>query len=112
MDTMRLVFQDTLPPDLRETLEADARDKGITMNDAAGRVLSDRYETEWEDTGAKFHSVVEPFRLRVPDDLWLKLRLDAVARDGTLRGVVLDTLRQHYGFGGADVRRRPRAVAH
>ena len=107
----KLIFQDDLTDDLREALEADAREKDITMNDAAGRVLAKRYELVWTDTGASFSSVSTlPFRLRVPEDIWLKARLDSIARGGTLRGVVLNALHQHYGLGTSDVRRRPRAV--
>jgi hypothetical protein len=110
--TLKLIFQDTLPRKLRRSLERDAREKNITMNDVAGRILSDLYGTKWIDTGARFKQVVEPFRLRVPDDLWLKIRLDSVSRDGTIRGVVLDALMQHYQHGSVDPRRRPRASVH
>jgi hypothetical protein len=109
---LRLIFQDKLPHKLRRSLEEDARAKNITMNDAAGRILADRYGTTWEDTGRAFTKVVEPFRLRAPDDLALKIRLDSVSRGGTIRGVVLDALMQHYELGSVDPRRRPRANVH
>jgi hypothetical protein len=111
-DPWKLIFQDDLPAELHEAIAKDAGEQDITMNDAAGRVLAKRYKVPWPDTGASFTLVsASPFRLRVPSDLWLKARLDSITRGGTLRGVVLDALNEHYGFGPADVRRRPRSVA-
>ena len=109
----KLIFQDAMPAELYSALETDAREHDITMNDAAGRMLAKRYELVWADTGASFSRVsAEPFRLRVPEDIWLKARLESISRGGTLRGVVLDALHQHYGLGESDVRRRPRTAVN
>lgn len=110
-DPWKLIFQDDLPADLQEALEADARENDVTVNDAAGRAIAKRFDVTWIDTGSSFRPVsFTPFRLRVPEEFWFKARLEAITRGGTLRGIILDVLNQHYGLGASDVRRRRRSV--
>lgn len=106
-----LVFNEELPPDLRQVLEDDAQARGITINDAANRILSDHYEVEWEGSGFPYREIASRFKMRVSTPLHQKLRMDAASRLVTIRGIVLSILADHYGITAIDPGRRPRREA-
>lgn len=106
-----LIFNEELPPDLREALEDDARAQGITINDAANRILSDHYGVEWSGSGFPYREIASRFKLRVSTALHQKIRMDAASRLVTIRGIVLSILAEHYGAEAIDPGRRPRKEA-
>lgn len=103
-----LIFNEELPPDLREALEEDARNRGFTVNDAANRILSEHYEVEWESSGFPYREIASRFKMRVPTALHQKIRMDAASRLVTIRGIVLSILADHYHVTAIDPGRRPR----
>lgn len=101
-----------VPHSLRAALLGDAKERGLPINEVAARILAERYNVKW--TPMNGHGPVE----RNPDSerlsirggakLHKKISLDAVRRDGTLRGVVLECLCLHYNLPLEPIGRRPR----
>lgn len=106
-----LILNEELPLDLRQALEEDAQARGVTVNDAASRILSDHYSVEWAPSGFPYKEVATRFKLRVNPPLHQKIRMDAASRLVTIRGIVLSTLADHYGAEAIDPGRRPRKEA-
>lgn len=107
---MKLILNEVLRDDLRNELEAEAKDRNITLNDVAGEILADHYGLTWRMTGAAYTSVASRFKLRVPEPLHRKIRQE-YARDAskTVRGIVLSILAQHYDIEPIHPQRRPRS---
>ena len=107
---MKLILNEVLRDDLRMELEAEAKDRNITLNDVAGEILAARYGLTWRMTGAQYTSVAARFKLRVPEPLHKKIRQE-YARDSskTVRGIVLSVLAEHYGIEPIYPHRRRRS---
>lgn len=108
---LRLILNEELPEDLREALLSDAETNGVTVNDAANKVLSSRFGTKWRKSGFPYREVSQRFKLRVPEDLHREMRIEAADRLVTIRGVALNTLSGHYGTEEISPNRRPRKEA-
>ena len=110
--TLRLILNEELPEDLREALYRDAERNGITVNDAANRVLAERFGTEWRKSGFPYREVSNiRFKLRVPEDLHREIRMEAAHHLLTIRGVSLSTLANYYDAEEISPNRRPRKEA-
>ena len=105
---MKMILNETLPEDLRHELEEDARMRDMTMNDAATRILSQRFGIEWQPSGRGFRETSVRFKLRVPEELHRELRLEAAEHMQTIRGTTLNALSTHYQTEIVEPHRRPR----
>lgn len=105
---MKLILNEELSPDLREALDQDAQAENITMNDAAVRILAEEFGTEWRPSGFPYRALASRFKLRVPDELHWKIRMEAANTQATIRGVVLNVLAEHYGTATTSPFRRLR----
>lgn len=104
-----MILNEELPRDLRQALERDAKERDVTLNDAAVRVLSVRLDHPWERAKATYGKVAIRFKLRVPDELHRLIRMEAAMREHTVRGVALGHLSDYYGTKSIDPHRRRRS---
>ena len=107
--TFKLILNEELPPELRAQLDIDAEVEDIPVNDVAMRILCDAFDMEHPPSHAKYRPVAARFKLRVPEELHRRIRIEAANRNQyTVRGVSLSTLAAHYGIDGISPLRRPR----
>lgn len=111
MAVVKLILNEELVPDLREALDRDAEAEDITTNDAAVRILAQEFGTEWKPSGFPFRELASRFKLRVPDELHWKIRMEAANTSATIRGVVLNVLAKHYKTSATSPYRRLRKEA-
>lgn len=105
---MILILNEVLPEDLRSEIERDAQERGVSMNDTAGLILSERYGLKWVEETSPYRPMADRFKIRVTDDLHRAIRMDAAEDQGTVRGIVLSLLASHYGLPEISPHRRPR----
>lgn len=107
---MKTVLNEVVRDDLREQLDREAREWDITLNDVAGRILSEHYGIQWKDTGARYSELKTRLKIRVPETLHRKIRTE-YARDQrkTVRGIVLSILAEHYALESISPYRRSRS---
>ena len=104
-----LILNEVLPIELRAALDQDAKAKDITLNDVAGVLLAEYFSTKWEYSGKRYRPMAEQFKLRVPEELHLKIRMHAALTKGAvMRGIVVSVLAEHYGLAAISPTRRPR----
>lgn len=103
-----LILNEVLPENVRAKLERDAEKRGITMNDAAGRILAKAFDVEWTSSGRPYRPMADQFKLRVPEQLHWKIRMSAALAGHTVRGTVLATIASHYRLPAITPTRRPR----
>lgn len=106
----KLILNEELPARIRRALDRDAKTDDITVNDAAVRVLSERFKIEWARSRARFRPVSKRFKLRVSEELHQRVRIEAAMQSMTTRGIVLSILGEHYGIDGINTQRRRRSV--
>lgn len=109
---LRLIVNEIVPMDLRIALETDAREQNISMNDAAVKILSEKYRTRRQAPRSEYRASAPRLRLKVPEGLHRKLHLEAARRHATVRGLALSTLAEHYGTTYIDPRRKPRRTSN
>lgn len=103
-----------VPAPLSAALVRDARERDVSLNEAAVEPLARKYGVGRVPSDACF---VEPdddpgvLKLRVPGDLRYALRRRAAASDSTIRGLVLQALAQHLGLPAESPKRRTRGAA-
>lgn len=108
----KLILNETLPQDLRDELEADAQMRDLTLNDAATRILAEKFGVEWHPSGRAYKpSSAEKFKLRVANELHRELRLRAANELQTIRGITLHILTTHYNTNIIEPTRRQRRDA-
>lgn len=106
-----LILNEVLPLELRARLEEDAKNQDVTLNDVAGEILAKHFGVPWEYSGKFYRPMADQFKLRVPEELHLKLRMSAALDKGTVvRGIVLSVLTGHYDLDAIAPTRRPRSV--
>lgn len=98
--------------DLREQLELEALALDVTVNDVAGRILSEHFAVRFTPTGSKYTELKTRTKIRVSDTLHRRIRQE-YARDHrkTVRGIVLSILAEHYELDPISAYRRPRTSA-
>lgn len=107
-----LLVQD-VPPRVLARLTADARRRGVSINDATVQILADSYGVAREPTGGKFkHPLTRPtLLLTLPDELHRRIKMDAAARKGvSMRGLIIQKVAEHYKIAVASPARRPRGT--
>lgn len=109
---MKTVVNEVIREDVREQLDREANVWDCTLNDVATRILSDHYQIKWVPTGARYSELKPRTKLRVPETLHRKIRME-YARDQrkTVRGIVLSILAAHYGLEPISPYRRARSSA-
>lgn len=106
-----LILNETLPPELRASLETDAQNQDVTLNDVAGAILAKHFGLEWAYSGKSYRPMALQFKLRVNEELHLKLRMTAALDKSTVvRGIVISVLADHYNLGSYSAARRQRSV--
>lgn len=102
-----------VPPDLWRAIVADAEERRTSRTEVAVAILAKRFRVRRDPSGAPFRrgelDVTEPLKLRVPEKLRAKLRMEAARTGGTIRGVVLATLAAEYGLPVPSTGRQPRS---
>jgi len=105
------------PSAVREAVEADARARDVSLNDAVGEILARRYGLEWDSSGYPFSGTTgeaKDWGLRMPVALRDVIKAHAKALEGgTMRGCILLALSAHYDLPAQSPRkRRPRRQSH
>ncbi len=94
----KLVFNESLPPQIRRAMVSEGRARDVRLNDVAGDALASYFKLEWEPSGKSYR--VEKAKLdkiKVPEKLWRRIRGEALkVQGGTMRGVVLSILQEHF----------------
>lgn len=110
-DRGALILNEVLPAELRAALDQDAESQDVTLNDVAGAILAEHFGLEWEYSGKKYAPRAAQFKLRVPEGLHLKIRIEAALDPRTVvRGIAVSVLASHYGLAAISPTRRPRSV--
>lgn len=110
-DRGALILNEVLPTNLRRALDRDAKAQDVTLNDAAGAILAKHFELAWEYSGKRYQPRAAQFKLRVPEALHLKIRVEAALDPRTVvRGIAVSVLASHYGLAAISPTRRPRSV--
>lgn len=109
-----------VPAEIRDALEKSAAVQAVSVNEAAVRILAGHYNVKHLTPGNGLRGATGAPRAprRNPDTTKLSIRggaklhrkisVDAARRDGTLRGVVLETLALHFNLEPPPIGRRPR----
>jgi hypothetical protein len=106
-----LILNEVLPAELRVALDQDAEAQDVTLNDAAGAILAEHFGLAWEYSGKGYQPRAQQFKLRVPEALHLKIRIEAALNPQTVvRGIAVSVLADHYGLAAISPTRRPRSV--
>jgi len=110
-DRGALILNEVLPPELRTSLESDAKDQNVTLNDVTGAILAKHFDEVWDYSGKPYREMALHFKLHVPEALHLKLRLTAALDARTVvRGIVISVLANHYNLGPYSSARRSRSA--
>lgn len=102
----------SVPADVWHAIVADAEEQGTSRTEVAVSILARRFRVKHSPSGAPFRrtelDVAEPLKLRVPERLRAKIRVEAAKNGGTIRGVVVATLAEAYGLPVPGTARKPR----
>ena len=111
MNNVKLVLNEPLPAELREAMEEEAERLDLTMNDLAVKILSMHFHVAFEPSErSRYKEVSQQFKLRISDDLHMRIRVEAANERATVRGLVISILGAYYGFDFKSGR-RPRKPA-
>ena len=110
--SLRTIVNEILREDLRAALETDAQQRNLSLNDAAVRVLAREFRVRWQSSDGGYRASADRFKLRIPEHIHRAIRVRAAREEGTMRGVSLGILADHYGVEPIDLRRRPRRKKH
>lgn len=102
-----------VPADVWHAIVADAEGQGTSRTEVAVAILARRFRVKRAPSGAPFRrqelDVAEPLKLRVPDGLRDKIRIEAARTGATIRGVVVAALAEAYGLPVPNPGRKPRS---
>lgn len=105
------MLNEILPAEVRERLDSEAQNQNIALYDVAGAIVAKHFGLDWEPSGKRYFPMAPQFKLRVPEDLHVKLRMSAALdRRTTIRGIVVNILAAHYDLETYAPTRRPRSV--
>lgn len=108
----KLVYNEPLPPQIRRALVSAARGKDVRLNDAAGEALASYFNVKWVPSGQRYRvERAKVDKIKVPEELWRRIREEALSvQSGTMRGVVLSVLQEHFELGLIiPITRKPRS---
>jgi hypothetical protein len=73
----------------------------MRLNDVAGEALAAYFNVEWESSGHPYRvERAKVDKIKVPEKLWRRIRAEALrVEKGTMRGVVLSILQEHFDVG-------------
>lgn len=100
-----------VPAELVRLLVAEARHRNVTLQDHAVGILASAFGVRREPSGRAFIDGTtgsDTLILSVPAALRKKIRRRALDVDGTMRGVIIGALAEHFGLPAVPVGRRPR----
>lgn len=71
------------------------------MNDVAGEALASYFKLKWVPSGQSYRvERAQVDKIKVPEELWRRIREEALlVQGGTMRGVVLNVLQEHFNLG-------------
>lgn len=89
-----------VPADTKVALAEDAKARAMSVNDVAVGILCARYGVAHAKSVQSFRELTSPkgWTIYMDDDLHRKVRMHAAEVDGTMRGVILQTINDHYGL--------------
>jgi uncharacterized protein YcfJ len=103
-----------MPEPLRKAVRKDAVKSGLSFGYVVGKILGDEFGVEVGEqarTLAKAHigGLSKNVTIRVPAELRTRIRVRAASLpNGTVRGVVIEAVAQHYGKKSEPPTRRKR----
>ena len=102
-----------VPDEIRKALIADAKKRDLSINEVAVTILADRFRVKREAKVVDGRSAFGAsdglnLTIRAGAAIHQKVAVEAAKRQGTLRGVVLETLAIHYGIDPPPLGRRSR----
>ena len=97
----KLVYNEELPKEIRRALVHEARSQDVRVNDIAGEALAAHFKTKWVPSGQKYRvERAKVDKIKVTEELWRRIREEALlVEGGTMRGVVLSVLSEHFKLG-------------
>jgi predicted HicB family RNase H-like nuclease len=110
---MDLIVHD-VPDRVLARLQADAKRRDVSVNEAVTSVLAGRYRAEHEPSGVKWQGPLTrtTLLLSMSDDLHRRIKVDAAGRKGvSMRGLIISALAEHYKIPAQSPQRRPRTTA-
>lgn len=92
---------DDIPDDVAEALQKDVDKRGVSLTDAIVKILAKRYKLPYTPTNKPSRTRIDSNRLiiKIPEDIWFEVRINAARSGGSMRGVVIYALQQHYKLG-------------
>lgn len=89
-----------VPIELKQLLVAEAKHRGVSINDHAAGILSAKFGVERSPSGVPFRPDHGSTRMMfgVPAELRTKIRVKAATDGTTMKDVVLEALADHFGF--------------
>lgn len=108
-----------VPADLRAALDAEAKERGVSVNEAAVTILSRCFKVKHVPVANGLYGATGPthsFPRADTDKLYLRggaklhraITADARKRGGSLRGVVLECLSLNFGLTPEPIGHRPK----
>jgi predicted HicB family RNase H-like nuclease len=110
---MELIVQD-VPDRVLARLQADAKRRDVSINEAVTGILASHYGVQHEPSGVKWSGPLTrtTLLLSMSDDLHRRIKIDAAGRKGvSMRGLIVQTLASHYKIPAQSPQRRPRTTA-
>lgn len=98
-DVQMLKVQD-VPGRVLRKVNADARRRGVSINDAVVAVLASRFDLTVAESGSKFTVPVTGtmLNLRLPRELHRRLKTHSASTGAPMRAVVVGELARHHGL--------------
>lgn len=98
-----------VPEKIRRALIRDAKKQNLSINEVAVSILAARFKVKREPKTVPFsNGVGDNLTIRAGAEIHGKVAVEAAKRQGTLRGVVLETLAIHYELPVPPLGRRAR----
>jgi len=89
-----------IPERLRTALISEVEEEGVSATDRAAAIIAGHIGHPYKSTGRGYRfTKANPLVLKLPDDLWVALRIAAARSRTTYRGLVILALERRYGNG-------------
>jgi hypothetical protein len=98
-----------VPENIRKALVRDAKKQNLSINEVATALLAARFKVKRQPKQMPFtDGDGYDLTVRAGEAIHQKVAVEAAKRQGTLRGIVLETLALNYDISVPPVGRRPR----